>query len=145
MKSTAAELRGVVANWYIVLRNIALVALLSVLVYIGIRIIISSTAVDKAKYKQMLIDWLVAICLLFLMQYIMSFSNLIVKKIINVVDTTKVSTDNTTESNIVEPQVYVIEDKKKVTKSFEVLVGDDVSKGSNVGDNTFAKYFLNDD
>ena len=145
MKSTAAELRGVVANWYIVLRNIALVALLSVLVYIGIRIIISSTAVDKAKYKQMLIDWLVAICLLFLMQYIMSFSNLIVKKIINVVDTTKVSTDNTTESNIVEPQVYVIGDKKKVTKSFEVLVGDDVSKGSNVGDNTFAKYFLNDD
>ena len=145
MKSTAAELRGVVANWYIVLRNIALVALLSVLVYIGIRIIISSTAVDKAKYKQMLIDWLVAICLLFLMQYIMSFSNLLVKKIINVVDTTKVSTDNSTESNIVEPQVYVIEDEKKVTKSFEVLVGGDVSTGSNVGDNTFAKYFLNDD
>ena len=58
-----------------------MVGLLSVLVYVGIRIIISSTSSDKAKYKQLLVDWLVAICLLFFMQYIMSGSNLIVKKI----------------------------------------------------------------
>ncbi len=30
-----------------------------------IRIIISSSADDKAKYKQRLFDWLVAICLIF--------------------------------------------------------------------------------
>lgn len=54
---------------------------------------ISSTAADKSKYKQMLIDWVVAICLLFVLHYIMAFANLAVKKIINVVDSTVVIND----------------------------------------------------
>lgn len=81
IKSTARELQSSISNWYIILRDIALVSLLSILVYVGIRIIISSTSSDKAKYKQMLLDWIVAICLLFVMQYIMSGSNLLVQKI----------------------------------------------------------------
>lgn len=85
MESTAKILRGVVSNWYTILRDIAVVALLSVLVYTGIRILLSLTSNDKAKYKQMLIDWIVAMCLLFLMQYIMSFSNIIVDKITDVI------------------------------------------------------------
>lgn len=80
-KSTAGVLRTTVSAWYVTLRNIALVALLSVLVYIGIRITLSSVANDKAKYKQMLIDWVVAICLVLLMHYIMSFSVYITSKI----------------------------------------------------------------
>lgn len=85
LESTASQLRNIISNWYRTLRDIAIVALLSILVYIGIRIIISSTSNDKSKYKQMLIDWVVAICLLFVMQYIMSFSNLIIKKVTEVV------------------------------------------------------------
>lgn len=81
LESTAKTLRNIISNWYVVLRDISLVALLSVLVYIGIRIIISSTSNDKAKYKQMLVDWIVAICLLFVMQYIMAFANMFVGKI----------------------------------------------------------------
>ena len=84
LESTSRKLRSTVSNWYSVLRDIALVTLLSVLVYIGIRIIISSTSSDKAKYKQMLVDWVVALCLLFTMQYIMSFSNVVVEKITDV-------------------------------------------------------------
>lgn len=81
LESTAKQLQSTISTWYVTLRDIALVALLSILVYIGIRIIISSTSSDKAKYKQMLLDWVVAICLLFVMQYIMSGSNLFVNKI----------------------------------------------------------------
>ena len=74
LKSTAYELKSTIAKWYIALRTIALVGLLSVLVYIGIRIILSSSsAQDKAKYKNMLKDWLVAICILFVLHYVMSF------------------------------------------------------------------------
>ena len=74
-ESSAKILQPVVATWYKALRIIALVGLLSVLVYVGIRIILSSaSAQDKAKYKQMFMDWLVAFCLLFFMHYIMSFS-----------------------------------------------------------------------
>lgn len=64
-------LRDTIAGWYYSLRNFAIVALLSVLVYVGIRMVTSTISQDKAKYKTMFKDWLVAICLLVVMQYIM--------------------------------------------------------------------------
>ncbi len=72
-RSVTQALHEVVASWYVVLRNLAIVILLSVLLYVGIRMVISSTAGDKAKYKQMLMDWLVALCILFFLHYVMSF------------------------------------------------------------------------
>lgn len=74
-----------ISSWYSVLRNIAIVAFLSVLVYIGIRIIISSVASEKAKYKQMLMDWIVGLCLLFSMHYIMSFALYMTEEITDLV------------------------------------------------------------
>ena len=71
--STAYELQKTISTWYKALRAIALVGLLSVLVYVGIRILISSTGQEKAKYKKMIGDWLAAICILFVLQYIMIF------------------------------------------------------------------------
>ena len=66
-------LRPALGNIYIYLRNLCLVLMMLVLLYIGIKIIISSVSTEQAKYKQMLIDWLVGVSLLFLMHYIMSF------------------------------------------------------------------------
>ena len=83
IKSSAAVLQPIVATWYKALRAIALVGLLSVLVYIGIRILISSTGQEKAKYKKMIGDWLVAICILFVLQYIMIFTLEICSEITN--------------------------------------------------------------
>lgn len=82
-KNTApiSTLRKIVASWYVTLRTIAVVGLLSVLIYIGIRIIISSTAQDKAKYKQRLVDWVIAFCLLFFMHYIMAAVVTVVEKV----------------------------------------------------------------
>ena len=71
--NTAYQLRDTIATWYKALRNIAIVGLLSVLVYVAIRIIMSSTAGETAKYKTMLYDWLVAMCILFFMHYMMAF------------------------------------------------------------------------
>lgn len=73
-KSIVEQLRDTVATWYVALRNIAIVGLLSALLYIGIRIVISSSAGDKAKYKQFFVDWVVALCLIFLLHYIMAFT-----------------------------------------------------------------------
>ncbi len=73
-KSSALILKPTISSWYYAIRNFAIVALLSILVYTAIRIIISSSAEDKAKYKQKLFDWLIAMCLLFFMHYIMAFA-----------------------------------------------------------------------
>ena len=131
--STAYRLQPIIAKWYTILRDLAIVALLSILVYVGIRIMISSTASDKAKYKQWLLDWLVALCLLFLMHYIMSFSNVLVKNIISFVDATDVveNVDETEASGTPSadgvvrskgPQVFTISDSEKVAKAKDVLV-----------------------
>lgn len=72
--SIAYRLRETLSKWYLALRNFAIVMLLCILVYIGIRIVLSSTAKDKSKYKQLLLDWVVAMCLLFVLHYIMSFA-----------------------------------------------------------------------
>lgn len=84
--SALTSLRTAIANWYVAIRNLALVAMLSMLVYVGIKIIISSAASDKAKYKQMLIDWVVGIFLLFMLHYIMAFTLLITEKITDMID-----------------------------------------------------------
>ena len=81
INNSAYELKNVISRWYYTIRNIALVVLMLVLIYIGIRILLGSVASEKAKYKQMLGDWLVAMCLIFLMQYIMIFANTLVDKI----------------------------------------------------------------
>jgi len=84
-QSSIAMLKETISSWYNALRNICLVIMLSVLVYIGIRILLSSVASDKAKYMTMLKDWFVGLCLLFLMHYIMAFSVTLVEKLTDVV------------------------------------------------------------
>ncbi len=79
-QNTALDLQKIVSQWYMALRNIAIVLSMSVLLYIGIRMLLSAVAQDKAKYKQMLTDWIVGICLLFFMHYIMAFSVTVVKQ-----------------------------------------------------------------
>ena len=75
-----------ISKWYYTIRVIAIVGMMSVLVYVGIRILLSSTSSQKAKYKQMLGDWLVGMILLFTMHYIMIFSNMFVEKLTNLLD-----------------------------------------------------------
>ena len=72
-----------VASWYVALRTFSIVALLCVLIYIAIRMTLSTVASDEAKYKKMLIDWIASFALLFVLHYIMLitiyFSNALVK------------------------------------------------------------------
>ena len=79
------KIRTNVAGWYYFMRFIAVAILLVILVYVGIRMAISTIAEDKAKYKKMLVDWLASLALVFVLQYIMIFiiqlSNTLVKAI----------------------------------------------------------------
>lgn len=85
--SIAYVLQDTVATWYNALRKIALVGLLSVLVYIGIQIILTSASgQENSKYKKMLVDWLVALCLLFTLHYIMNAILIITQKLSSVLN-----------------------------------------------------------
>lgn len=93
--STAYTLRPIIAQWYLALRNFAIVGLLSVLVYVGIRIMISSTAQDKAKYKKMLVDWFMALCILFALHFLMVIIVNITQEIADVFTVTSIKIDGT--------------------------------------------------
>ncbi len=82
--NTAKQMQGTISKWYNTLRDLALVVMLSVLVYVAIRIIISSTT-EQAKYKTMLKDWLMAICILFIMHYIMAFTLYLTESLTNMI------------------------------------------------------------
>lgn len=86
-QDSANILQSTVSTWYNALRNIAIVVMLSVLVYIGIRILLTTVSSEKAKYITMLKDWFVGLCLLFLMHYIMAFSVTIIDKLTDLVNT----------------------------------------------------------
>lgn len=62
---------SIVTSYYIC-RILALAISVVILIYIGIRMAISSVATEQAKYKKMLISWVESIVILFLMPYIMS-------------------------------------------------------------------------
>lgn len=128
-KSSALVLRPVISSWYYAIRNFAIIALLSILLYTAIRIIISSTAEDKAKYKQKLMDWLVAMCLLFFMHYIMAIA----------VAVTEAVTEAVNSFN----QPYIIEIGTSGGKLNEYKYGtgtDESSEGESIfGDSEFAQ------
>ena len=79
--SIGSYLHSTIQSWYLAFRNIAIVSMLSILVYLGIRILISSTAEDKAKYKQLVRDWAIALCLIFVMHFIMSGIIMIINRV----------------------------------------------------------------
>lgn len=62
-------LRQNVAAWYYAFRNFVIVALLVVLLYLGIRMAITSIAEEKAQYKRMLVDWVVSFAMVLFIHY----------------------------------------------------------------------------
>lgn len=67
-------IRQNIAMWYYALRNLSIVILLIILVYVGLRMALSTVAEEEAKYKKMLKDWLVSFILIFLLHYIIIFT-----------------------------------------------------------------------
>ncbi len=63
-----------IAKVFYISRTIALAIGLLVLIYIGIRMAISTVATEQARYKKMLISWVESVLIIFLMLYIMSFT-----------------------------------------------------------------------
>ena len=107
----SAEVLGPqIAKWYVALRNFVLIGLMIVLLYIGIRIIISSTSEDKAKYKEHIKDWLVAVILVIFMHYIMAFALTITEYIVNALS----ATNQGIELTVSEENIEAIEEQAEV-------------------------------
>lgn len=68
---TTKSLKTNIAEVYHTMRNMAIILMLIILVYTGIRMAIASVAETKARYKQMLMAWASAFVILLVLQYVM--------------------------------------------------------------------------
>ncbi len=93
-RNIAMRLQPTIASWYIAIRILAIVGLLSVLVYLGIRMLFTGIAADRAKYKKMIMDWAVAMCLVFMLHYIMSFALTMSEVVTSMISTTDTGSIN---------------------------------------------------
>ena len=67
----AQLLRQNVSQWYVAVRNLSAAVLVIICLYTGIRMALA-TASDKAKYKEMLINWISSVALLFVLHYVIA-------------------------------------------------------------------------
>lgn len=79
------SLKESVASWYMTLRTISIIILLAVLIYIGIRMAMSSVASEKAEYKKMFMNWVVSLALVFLLHYIILAALAINNTLVNII------------------------------------------------------------
>lgn len=69
--SVIYKLRKTIAEWYYVLFTVTTIGLLVTLIYIGIRIAISTVAEKEAEYKRRLKDWFISVVILFTLHFFM--------------------------------------------------------------------------
>jgi len=60
-----------VAMWYYIFRIVAILIMLLVLIYLGIKMAITTIGEKKAVYKEMLLSWIIGFVILFAINYIM--------------------------------------------------------------------------
>lgn len=82
------QIKKTVAMWYYILRTLAIAAMLVVLIVVGIKMATSTIASDKAVYKNMLVDWLIGMIILFSMHYIMLFVFYVNEELVSVIEDT---------------------------------------------------------
>lgn len=95
-----SQIATTVAEWYYAIRNIAIILSLCVLIYVGIRMALSTVANDKAKYKNMLIGWLQSFVLVFFMHYIILISMIVSQKLLDLL--ALISSSNAPELKIIK-------------------------------------------
>ncbi len=71
--SSIKSMKENIAKWFYVLRLMSTAVALLVLIYVGIRMALSTISSDRAKYKKMLISWFESMMILFILQYIIVF------------------------------------------------------------------------
>lgn len=72
-KAFIIQLRNGVRTWYYIIRNIAIMVMVIILMYVAIRMLLNiytSSAEDKARYKEMMIAWIKALSTLVVMHII---------------------------------------------------------------------------
>ncbi len=110
--SITMKIREAIATWYVSFTRIAVVLLGGILIYIGIRLALSTVANDRANYKKMLVNWLTAVIIVF-------FIHLIIVAVFEINDTLISTLDEINDSS----EFPIYETIRTRTKDLRLSVG----------------------
>ena len=87
---------------YHMTRNLSIAISLFVLIYVGIRMAISTLAIDKAKYKKMFFNWVVSLLIIAVMDFIIIFISFVLNIALEIVR----DLANALQINDIESSIY---------------------------------------
>lgn len=102
--SAVGVIRNTVSIWYVSFRNLVIIALAILIIYIGIRMAISTIPNDKAKYKTMMIGWIQALVIVIVIHMVMIMIININNSLVSLLE--KASQDMMTANGWIEESVY---------------------------------------
>ena len=111
------QMKFYVIRYYGVTRRLSIAISLLVLIYIGIRMAVSTVASDKAKYKKMFIDWLASIVLVYLMYFIVIVISIVLQYGLDIVQ----NIATTWKVNSMELDIYNGAIENFTAKGFNVV------------------------
>ncbi len=114
-------IRENVAKWFYILRIVALSVALLVLIYVGMRMALSTVASEKAVYKKMLINWVESVIILFLLQYIIQLILYIGEMFENICFNLKTQLESTGELSFEQKILNDLADRFYMSTSNDII------------------------
>ena len=108
--SIVAIIRGIISGWYVSFRNLALIALVIMVMYLGIRIALSTIPEKSGQYKTALWSWVVSIILVFIIHYFMVVVFNINERILSLFETansSEISIYDTIRTRALDTRLYI--------------------------------------
>lgn len=118
-----AFMEPVVEKWYAVFFKIATMVYMVVLVYIGIAILISSTAEKKANYKQLFSTWCIGVVILFMFPYVMKYIILVNNAFVKSLQGYGGYIEPSSQTNLAQKDYYEVYSKYGTIKFVDELTG----------------------
>lgn len=90
-QSAIYKIRSIISVWYVSFRNLAIIALSIILIYVGIRMALSTIPEKKATYKHMLVSWIKALVALFVIHLIMILVINLNQEIVEIIEKSEIN------------------------------------------------------
>lgn len=134
-------LKDTINTWYTYFRNLVLMLYMAILVYLGIKILLASTANKKAMYKNVLTAWVMGIAMLMFFPYVMKYAIKLNDALCQAVHKQGSSSANTMGSNVGVSASFLQASKLYGKDGFIMLMlGSDYADASDkTQQNNFAK------
>ncbi len=136
-------LMRMVKVYYVVFRKVAITFYLIMLLYIGLRIVMKSTAKDKEKYKAMLMDWVTGVIMLFFFPVVIKYLILLNESLVSYLRTSFNATVNgmpathagVSDALLEAMEQWVVEDNSDIMLLFR-------NKAFNTGNIAYALVYI---